>query len=97
MGRRSSAGTLLIMALNSGLFSKAPRLVHVSTIVPPQLELMRPTGTCNLFTSSLAKKYPIAVKSPAVAGEQVSHFAGEISSMGNSLTLLGILICRISG
>ena len=60
-------------------FSKSPSstkdflLVHASATVPPQLEWIIPIGTFNSLCNRLAKKYAVALKSPTVLGEQLSH------------------------
>src|ERR1039457_3789590 len=94
---RFNSGIVAIMSLNSSLFSKACRLIHVSTMVPPHEVLMRPMGICSLLYNLLAKKYPAAVKSPAVALLYTFQSAGAILFRGITLTVLGILIWRIMG
>ena len=83
------------MLLNSSLFSNASRLVHDSTCVPPHVVLIKPIGIFNSLNNSLAKKYPTAVKSPAVCGLHIFHSPLGISSCGVKLTVIGLLFAGL--
>src|SRR5688500_8771149 len=91
MESKLSFGRPDIIVLNSSLLSNASLLVQVSLCVPPHDVLSKPMGTFNSLTSSLAKKYPTAVKSAAVSGLHIFHSPPVISSLGSIAIVLGTL------
>ena len=95
---KSHLNFFTISAESSGslvYFSRFSLVSQLSTLEPPLLAIIRPTGTPVARVMVFAKKYPAALASPTVAGQHCFH-SQSASSSGVMLITPGIFTKCIS-